>query len=135
LASDKPSWRPPVRKPLAADANLNDNDIYEKLDYRKYRYPYFNVKSLDADERAMSIAIHDFQGHRITLKNYAVDGDTFSGTLVFEDYDHFGLDTDDFGKWPGFSQWFTLQHYDRFDGKYVPPIVVATAEVDIHGDF
>jgi len=44
-------------------------------------------------------------------------------------------DTDDFGKWPGFSQWFTLQHYDRFDGKYVPPILVATVEVDIHGQF
>lgn len=120
---------------LTVDADLENNEIYDKLDRDEYRYPYFNVKSLDADERAMSIAIHDFQGHRITLKNYAVDGNTFSGTLVFEDYDHFGLDTDDFGTSPGFSQWFTLQHYDRFGGKYVPPILVATAEVDIHGEF
>jgi len=120
---------------LTVDADLESNEIYDKLDRDKYGYPYFNVNSLDADERALSIAIHGFHGHRITLTNYAVDGDSFSGTLVFEDYDHFGLDTDDYVHWAGFSQWFTLQHHDRFDGKYVPPIVVATAEVDIHGEF
>ena len=120
---------------LAVDSDLNDNYLYSRFDLDGLTYPKFSVVSRDPDERAMSIAIHDFHGHRITLENYVVYGNTFSGTLVFEDYDHFGLDTDDFGTWPGFSQWFTLQHYDRFDGKYVPPIVVAAVEVDINGRF
>jgi len=58
--------------------------------------------------------------------------------LVFNSYDHFGLDKDDLEerldrRW-GFV-WFTLQHYDRFNGKYVPPISVVDVEVPISGTF
>ncbi|MGW2344395.1 hypothetical protein [Streptomyces sp. NPDC001661] len=35
----------------------------------------------------------------------------------------------------GFIDWFTLQHYDRFDGKYTPPIAQADVEVPISGSF
>lgn len=35
----------------------------------------------------------------------------------------------------GFVDWFTLQHYDRFNGKYVPPISVVDVEVPISGTF
>lgn len=120
---------------LAVEADLDANYIYRMLLDDGFKYPSFNLNSFDADERAMSIAIHSFHGQRITLDHYALDGDSFTGTLVFESYDHFGLDVDDSITSPGFSQWFTLQHHDRFDGKYVPPIVVATVEVDIHGQF
>jgi hypothetical protein len=87
----------------------------------------------------LAIGVHQFQGHRISLKNYTVSGNSFSGTLVFHSYDHFGLDKDDLEerldrRW-GFVDWFTLQHYDRFNGKYVPPISVVDVEVPISGTF
>jgi hypothetical protein len=120
---------------LAVNSDLSKNRIYETLDSFEYAYPSFELFSTDPNEKALGIAIHAFHGQRITLDNYVVEGNTFSGTLVFESYDHFGLDTDDYISWPGFSSWFMLQHYDRFDGKYVPPITLVTAEVDINGEF
>ncbi|WP_202456840.1 hypothetical protein, partial [Streptomyces sp. SID337] len=58
-----------------------------------------------------------------------------SGKLVFHSYDHFGLDPDDEIKEYGFIDWFTLQHYDRFDGKYPPAIAQADIEIPISGTF
>ena len=62
-------------------------------------------------------------------------GNSFTGTLVFHSYDHFGLDTGDLEQTYGFVVWFTLQHQDRFNGKYVPPISVVDVEVPISGAF
>jgi hypothetical protein len=64
-----------------------------------------------------------------------ISGTTFSGTLVFHSYDHFGLDADDEITQYGFVDWFTLQHDDRFDGTYVPPVAVPDVEVPIRGSF
>jgi hypothetical protein len=33
------------------------------------------------------------------------------------------------------TDWFTLQHYDRFDGKYPPPIAQADIEIPVSGTF
>ena len=41
---------------------------------------------------------------------------------MFDSYDHFGPDPDDEIIGYGFVRWFTVQHYDRFDGKYPPAI-------------
>lgn len=49
--------------------------------------------------------------------------------------DHFGLDPDDEITEYGFIDWFTLQHYDRFGGKYPPPIAQADIEIPISGTF
>ncbi|MDP9842596.1 DUF3289 family protein [Streptosporangium lutulentum] len=86
-------------------------------------------------QRALSIAIHQFHGHTIALKDYKVEGNSFSGKLVFHSYDHFGLDPDDEITEHGFIDWFTLQHYDRFDGKYPTPIAQADIEIPISGTF
>lgn len=74
-------------------------------------------------------------GHTIALKDYKVEGNSFSGKFVFHSYDHFGLDPDDEITEYGFIDWFTLQHYDRFDGKYPPPIAQADIEIPISGTF
>lgn len=69
------------------------------------------------------------------LENYSVVGNQFSGTLVFQSYDHFGLDSDDEIHNYGFIDWFTLQHYERFDGKYVPALTEVEIEVPFSGTF
>lgn len=119
---------------LAIQEDLNQNFLYRAF-LRGVTYPVFNFSVRDANERALAIAIHQFHGHRIRLEDYVATDHSFSGKLVFESYDHFGLDTDDHITVYGFVDWFTLQHYDRFDGKYVPPITRATVEVPINGSF
>ena len=106
--------------------NLIDDYMYYVGDSP---YPLFTERT----NLALAIAIHQFQGHNITVSNYICDGTTFSGTLQFHFYDHFGLDETDEIIWPGFCDWFTLQHYDRFNGKYVPFITTIDYEINFSG--
>jgi hypothetical protein len=119
---------------LQVQPDLNKNYLYRAFDNAGLQYPVYD-KSNGANEKALAIAIHQFHGHQIRLKDYRVTGNTFSGKLVFHSYDHFGLDPDDGVTRIGFVDWFTLQHYDRFDGKYVPPLAVVDIEVPINGSF
>jgi hypothetical protein len=120
---------------LRVQDDLNQNLLYQLFAETRLRYPVYDFSVGDANERALAIAIHQFHGHQIRLKDYRISGNTFSGTLVFHSYDRFGLDPDDEITEYGFVDWFTLQHYDRFDGKYVPPVAVADVEVTISGSF
>ncbi|GAA2310817.1 DUF3289 family protein [Streptomyces kunmingensis] len=115
--------------------DLNKNLLYQLFKNTGVQYPVYDFSVGDANQRALSIAIHQFHGHTIQLKDYKVDGNTFSGKLLFHSYDHFGLDPDDEITNYGFIDWFTLQHYDRFDGKYAPPVAVADVEIPISGSF
>jgi Mg-chelatase subunit ChlD len=102
---------------------------YMNGNFDKSPYPIFTEKT----NLALSIAIHQFQGHNITVTNYICNGNTFRGTLQFHFYDHFGLDETDEIIWPGFCDWFALQHYDRFNGKYVPFITTVDFTIDFSG--
>lgn len=110
--------------------NSNSNAVNNYVNqFSSSPYPVFTEKS----NLALSLAIHAFHGHNITIKDFKNDGDRFSGKLVFHFYDHFGLDSDDEIVWPGFVDWFTLQHYKRFNGKYVPFITTIDYEVYFYG--
>lgn len=113
----------------------NENFVYRAWRDRIGVYPVWDHSFLDANERALSIAIHQFHGHQIWLRDYRVADNEYSGVLEFRSYDHFGLDTDDEITEYGFVDWFTLQHYDRFDGRYSPPIAVVTIRVPFRGSF
>lgn len=89
-------------------------------------YPSYGVGGL-------GIAIHGWHGHTISLNNYKESASGFSGTLVFHFYDHFGLDNDDEITHAGFCDWFTLQHYNRFNGAYVPFLTICNISVNISG--
>jgi hypothetical protein len=120
---------------LRVQDDLNQNLLYHLLAETRLRYPVYDFAVGDVNERALAIAVHQFHGRQIRLKDYRISGNTFSGTLVFSSYDRFGLDPDDEITEYGFVDWFTPQHYDRFDGKYVPPVAVADVEVTISGSF
>ncbi|MFJ9174027.1 DUF3289 family protein [Streptomyces sp. NPDC102360] len=121
--------------PLTVADKLDQNLLYQEFNRTGLKYPVYDFSATNDNQRALSIAIHQFHGHTIELKDYTVSGNTFSGTLRFHSYDHFGLDPDDEITTYGFIDWFTLQHYDRFDGKYTPPIAQADVEVPISGSF
>lgn len=84
---------------------------------------------------ALGIAIHGWQGHTITLQNYRETSTGFSGTLQFHFYDHFGLDSDDEITTAGFCDWFTLQHYTRFNGKHCPFLTYCDISIPFSGTF
>ncbi|MEU3999557.1 DUF3289 family protein [Streptomyces fungicidicus] len=120
---------------LKVQEDLSKNLLFQEFLRQDVKYPVYDFSLWDANQRALSIAIHQFHGHTIALKDYKVEGNSFSGKLVFHSYDHFGLDPDDEITEYGFIDWFTLQHYDRFDGKYPPPIAQADIEIPISGTF
>ncbi|MFF8941904.1 DUF3289 family protein [Streptomyces sp. NPDC014864] len=120
---------------LKVQEDLTQNFLFQEFLRQDVKYPVYDFSLWDGNQRALSIAIHQFQGHTIALKDYKVEGNSFSGKLVFHSYDHFGLDPDDEITNYGFIDWFTLQHYDRFDGKYPPAIAQADIEIPISGTF
>lgn len=111
-------------------AGRSDNLVDDYMNKIKISpYPKYTEKT----NLALAIAIHQFQGHTITVTDYKCDGKEFSGKLQFHFYDHFGLDETDEIIYPGFCDWFVLQHYDRFNGKYVPFITTVDFSVDFSG--
>ncbi len=84
---------------------------------------------------ALAIAIHGWHGHTITLEDYKETSTGFSGVLKFHFYDHFGLDPEDEIYSIGFSDWFALQHYTRFNGKYAPFLTYCDISVPFSGTF
>ncbi|MFE1953694.1 DUF3289 family protein [Streptomyces sp. NPDC059524] len=120
---------------LKVQEDLTKNFLFQEFLRQDVKYPVYDFSLWDGNQRALSIAIHQFHGQTIALKEYKVEGNSFSGKLVFHSYDHFGLDPDDEITAYGFIDWFTLQHYDRFDGKYPPAIAQADIEIPISGTF
>ena len=92
----------------------------------------------------LTVAINDTWGNYIELKNYQLNGSSFSGTLRFTIYDHFGLDDDDvsidgslshllIGNDIGFGAWYILQRYSGFNQAYKPFITYFETEISFSG--
>lgn len=85
-----------------------------------------------------TILIHDFHGFTVTISDYKLTNNSFSGKIHFHYYDHFGLGPEDsnYLQLPGFCDWYTLQHYNRFEKKYKPFITVFDfPDVEFYGSF
>ena len=59
----------------------------------------------------------------------------FEGTLHFKYFDHFGLEESDNIWAPGFCDWYTLQHYDRFNKAYKPFITYIEFDEPFSGTY
>ncbi len=74
--------------------------------------------------------ICDFVDLRYTVLHGKLEEDNYYGTLRFTFYDHFGLDTLDMtqphqlnlvcGYFPGFKQWYIIQHWDSLGAQVQP---------------
>lgn len=69
--------------------------------------------------------------------NFRCTGSTFSGTLSYSLFDHFGLDDNDVKKIYGWTQqfcaWYVLQHYKNCKGAYKPFISYMDFDVSFSG--
>ena len=86
----------------------------------------------------MTICVDNVWGHNITIKDYFLDGNHYSGTLHFKLYDNFGLDPGDvsgmYGNLAGFRAWYCLQHQTKYNGKYKPFINIMEFDIDFSGE-
>ena len=74
----------------------------------------------ELEEKGPMICFHDTQGFNVDAKEIKIKNGVFSCKLVFDFYDHFGLDSEDikkFGYSPlvdrGFQAWYILQHLNE----------------------
>ena len=97
--------------------------------------PYFNTK--DDRSNGLQICVNQVWGYSITIKNFRCTGSTFSGTLSYSLFDHFGLDDNDVKKIYGWTQqfcaWYVLQHYKNCKGAYKPFISYMDFDVSFSG--
>ena len=78
----------------------------------------------------LSLAINGWYGNKIEIESFEKSGNNYYGTLRFTFYDHFGLDTQDMtethpfnivcGYFPGFRQWYIIQHWDGLGSQVQP---------------
>lgn len=83
--------------------------------------------------------IHGLWGNRIEVSQFSVTGNTYTCTIRYTLYDHFGLDQEDvekfYGLMLGTTQWYVLQHYEGFNGAYKPFVTVIEFEETFSGTF
>ena len=93
----------------------------------------------------LSLAINGWYGNKIEIESFEINGNQYYGTLLFTFYDHFGLDTQDLsqihqfnltcGYFPGFRQWFIIQHWNDLDAQIQPKpfVTIVSFSVSISG--
>lgn len=120
-----------------ANSNAFSNDITENVGR-----PHFDTP--DDLWNGLKICVNDTWGNYIEIKDYSCDGYSFSGTIRYTIYDHFGLDDTDItgSSWylsgiiPNLDQfvaWYVLQHYQGCCGNYKPFITYMEMEIPFSG--
>ncbi len=142
LSYDESLWTQPLaraRHPLVNAMNAAINNGADEL-YLPY-YGYNNGVP------GLTLAIDGFYGNKIKIKSFQDHGGSYSATIEFTFYDHFGLDTPDLtnikfgnltaGTLPGFKQWYILQHWSELEGNIQPrPFVTNVSfSVSIAGSY
>ena len=117
------------------EGNQSGKSIYNWAQ-KNVSYPRFHENSDII--HGLTICVNDTWGNTVEVKDYNFDGEHFSGTLHFCIYDHFGLDQPDVEKTyvnlAGFRAWYVLQHYDYFNGSFVPFVTLMEFDVPFESD-
>ena len=117
------------------EGNKSGKSIYNWAQ-QNVSYPRFHENSDII--HGLTICVNDTWGNTVEVKDYNFDGEHFSGTLHFCIYDHFGLDQPDVEKTyvnlAGFRAWYVLQHYDYFNGSFVPFVTLMEFDVPFESD-
>lgn len=96
--------------------------------------PVFNT-ALDIIN-GLTICVDSLWGNEIIVKSYKCENKKYSGVFTFTLYDHFGLDVNDiikYGDKIGFREWYILQHFTDYKGKYKPFVTKMSFDVSFSG--
>ncbi len=97
-----------------------------------------NYDTLSDNFGGLAFCVHGLWGNCIEVSQFVVSGNTYTCTVHYTLYDHFGLDKADVEKYGlglGFTQWYVLQHYSGFNGAYRPFVTVIEFEETFTGTF
>ena len=143
LVYDENLWtQPTIRasQPFvqAMNTEISDNDA---------DYLYLPSYGFNNGVPGLTLAIDGFYGNKIEIESFQASNGTYSGTINFTFYDHFGLDTPDLalekygtltaGSFPGFRQWYILQHWNDLDAEVQPKpfVTLITFSVPFSGTY
>ena len=136
-------WVQPIQRKsqIVVSALLYEKEIIGNESINLPVYGYNNGVA------GLTLAVDSWYGSKIEIESFSVQGNTYSGTLRFTFYDHFGLDTSDLsekkygnlkaGSLPGFRQWYILQHWSELGTSVQPKpfVTVVSFTVPISGTF
>jgi len=120
------------------DLEALETDVLFLGDMEDIHGPIFNT---DSDlVNGLTICVNDTWGYYVDIADYNFDGKSYSGTIKYTVYDHFGLDAADIseanwfkGATAQFAAWYVLQHYKECNGKYKPFVTYIEFEVPFSG--
>lgn len=111
-----------------------DNPLVKKLSDNNVFSPVYNTPSDTAN--GLRICLDSLWGNKVEVSEFTVSGSSYTCTLHYTLYDHFGLDAEDvvkFGYLAGFGSWYILQHYSAYNGDYVPYLTLIEFDVSFTG--
>lgn len=122
---------------LSYQADTRDNNpLVLALSAANVNQPVYNTAA-DILE-GLKICIDGLWGNKIEVSSFQITNNTYSCTLHFTLYDHFGLDEIDvetFGFFAGFRSWYILQHYDMYYKNYRPFLTLIEFDETLTGTF
>lgn len=90
------------------------NPLVQKMRANNINQPVFNKASDKI--KGLTFCVNGLWGNEIIVKSYTCNGSSYSCTLTFTLYDHFGLNEPDIDKYggthEGFRDWYILQHFN-----------------------
>lgn len=97
------------------------------------------VYNTTADKvNGLTICVDGLWGNKIEVTSFNLSGNTYTYTLHYTLYDHFGLDQNDvekYGPLAGFRSWYVLQHYNEYNGAYRPFLTMIEFDVTVSGTY
>ena len=128
------TYKGDIHKIKYTASNRDSNPLVKKLKDNGIMQPVFNTATDYV--QGLKMCVNGLWGNEIVVKSYTSNGTSYSGTLTFTLYDHFGLDTEDinkFGELAGFREWYILQHFTTYGGSYRPFVTKMSFDVNISG--
>ena len=96
---------------------------YMKMQQKDYDVDCFYLPKYKEYTTGLGITVDSISQCKIELTYFKQDNYAFVAELKYTFYDVYGLDSHDidtYGWFPGFNNWFILQHWDEYNGKYQP---------------
>ncbi len=120
---------------LAYEADSRESNLLvQALQANNVYQPVYNTW-LDKTN-GLTICIDGLWGNKIEVISYSINDNSYSYTLRYTLYDHFGLDqadVEEYGYLDGFRSWYILQHYSGYNSAYRPFLTMIEFDVTVTG--
>ena len=119
---------------LTYDAeDREDNPLRLKLYNNGIYQPVYDT--LPDKWNGLVFCLHSLWGNKIEVSEFTVSGSSYTCTVHFTLYDHFGLDQNDIESHgqEGFCAWYILQHYSGYNGAYRPFLTLIEFDITFTG--